>query len=54
MNAVAAAKSLFIHRSSFINRMERINAIVDLDLTNPEERLYIDVSFNRFYTPPKE
>lgn len=54
MNAVATAKSLFIHRSSFINRMERINALIDLDLNKPEERLYIEVSYNRFYKPPKE
>lgn len=50
MNAMATAKSLFIHRSSFLNRMERIHALVDIDLTNPDEVLYLGVSFNRFYT----
>ncbi|MBR5337497.1 MAG: helix-turn-helix domain-containing protein [Lachnospiraceae bacterium] len=50
MNAVATAKVLFIHRSSFINRMERIHELTDIDLTNPNERLYLEVSFNRYYS----
>lgn len=54
MNAVATAKELFIHRSSFINRIERIHELVDIDLTDPDERLYLEVSFNRFYTPSQE
>lgn len=45
MNAVATAKKLYIHRSSFINRMERINQQVKLNLEDPRERLYLNMSF---------
>lgn len=48
MNAVAAANRLYIHRSSFINRMERIHKLVQLDLNDPNERLYINLSFAVF------
>ncbi|MBE6014124.1 MAG: hypothetical protein E7241_01970 [Lachnospiraceae bacterium] len=51
MNAMATAKKLFIHRSSFNNRMERIHSLVDIDFNNPDEVLYLGVSFNRFYNP---
>lgn len=44
-NAVASAKALYIHRSSFINRMERIRELIHLDLEDPEERLYLLLSF---------
>lgn len=44
-NAVAAAKSLYIHRSSFINRMERIRELADLDLEDMDERTYMLLSF---------
>lgn len=56
-NAVATAKKLFIHRSSFINRMERINQQVKLDLEDPKERLYLNLSFALYaelLLPPKE
>ncbi|MCQ2509207.1 MAG: helix-turn-helix domain-containing protein [Lachnospiraceae bacterium] len=49
MNAVLAAKTLYIHRSSFINRMERLQKLVALDLTDPEERLYLNLSFRIFH-----
>ena len=44
-NAVASAKALYIHRSSFINRMERIRELIHLNLEDPEERLYLLLSF---------
>jgi DNA-binding PucR family transcriptional regulator len=44
-NAVAAAKSLYIHRSSFINRMERIKELVFIDWDDTDERLYLFLSF---------
>lgn len=44
-NAVAAAKSLYIHRSSFINCMERIRELAGLDLDDLDERTYILLSF---------
>lgn len=44
-NAVAAARALYIHRSSFINRMDRIRELVDLDLDDMDNRLYMLLSF---------
>lgn len=48
MNAVRAAKTLYIHRSSFINRMQRIHELVLLELGDPDERLYLNLSFKIF------
>ncbi len=48
-NAVAAARALYIHRSSFINRMDRIRELVDLDLDDMDNRLYILLSFRLIY-----
>ena len=44
-NAVASAKELYIHRSSFINRMDRIRELTDLRLDDPDERLYLLLSY---------
>lgn len=44
-NAVASAKALYIHRSSFINRMQRIKELVKIDWDNMDERLYLLLSF---------
>lgn len=44
-NAVASAKALYIHRSSFINRMERIRELTSLNLEDADERLYLLLSF---------
>lgn len=44
-NAAATAKALYIHRSSFINRMDRIRELVDLDLDDVDNRLYILLSY---------
>ncbi len=38
-NLSQAAEALFIHRNTLIYRLERIEAITNLDLDNPEERL---------------
>lgn len=48
MNAVRTAKALYIHRSSFINRMQRIHELVSLRLEEPDERLYLNLSFKIF------
>lgn len=48
-NAAAAAKALYIHRSSFINRMDRIRELVDLDLEDLDNRLYITLSYQLIY-----
>ncbi|MDO4260909.1 MAG: helix-turn-helix domain-containing protein [Eubacteriales bacterium] len=44
-NAAAAAKSLYIHRSSFINRMERVQELIGWNQQDPDERLYMMISF---------
>ena len=44
MNAVAASKKLYIHRSSFINRMDRIVQLTEINLDYPMERLYLNLS----------
>lgn len=48
MNAVQTARTLYIHRSSFINRMQRIREMVPLELEDPDERLYLNLSFKIF------
>jgi sugar diacid utilization regulator len=45
MNAVQTAKKLFMHRNTFLTHMENINKIIDIDLEDPNERLYIHLSF---------
>ncbi len=41
MNAVKAAKALFIHRSTFLYRMAHIREMVHIDLENPDQVLYL-------------
>ena len=45
LNAVQTAKELFIHRSTFLYRLERIKALLESDLSDPEELLYLSLSF---------
>lgn len=45
LNASATAKKLYIHRSSFLNRMERIQNLITIDFDNNEEVLYLMLSF---------
>lgn len=45
LNAVQSARALFIHRSTFLYRLERIRGILDSDLTDNEELLYLMISF---------
>ncbi len=44
-NATQTAKELFIHRSTFLYRMERIMDLLESDLSDPEEVLYLSLSF---------
>lgn len=48
-NAVAAAGRLYIHRSSFIKRMNRIDELTALDFNDTEERLYLEISIYLYY-----
>jgi hypothetical protein len=45
LNAVATAKALFIHRSTLLYRLDKIKALLESDLTDPEELLYLSISF---------
>ena len=45
MNAVQTAKALYIHRSTFLYRLEKIKQILKSDLSDTEELLYLMLSF---------
>lgn len=45
LNAVQTANRLFIHRSTLLYRLERIKALLESELDNPEELLYLSLSF---------
>lgn len=44
-NATQAARRLFIHRSTFLYRLERIKEILESELSDPEELLYLNFSY---------
>ncbi len=44
LNATQAAKALFIHRSTFLYRMDRIREFLNSDLDDPDELFYLDLS----------
>lgn len=44
-SATQAARELFIHRSTFLYRMEKIREILQSDLEDPEELFYLELSF---------
>ncbi len=44
-NAVQTAKKLFIHRSTFLYRMDKIKELVQLDLNDQDTLLYVMISF---------
>lgn len=44
-NAAVTAKELFIHRSTFLNRLDRILEITGIDLESFSSRLYLEASF---------
>lgn len=43
-NAVTASNLLFIHRNTFYQRMARIQELLNLNLDNPDVRLYLQLS----------
>lgn len=45
MNATLAARRLFIHRSTFLYRLEKIKSILQSELENPDEVFYLNLSF---------
>lgn len=46
MNATLAAKLLFIHRSSFLKRLEKITNLLGDDLDDPRKRMYYRLMFS--------
>lgn len=44
LNTVQSAKSLFIHRSTFLYRLDKIKAILETDLDDPDELFYLNLS----------
>ena len=53
-NASEAAQKLYIHRTTFIRRMERIENLVSLNLDDPDELLHILLSYRMFKGKEKE
>lgn len=49
-----AANQLYIHRSTFINRMERIQELTRLNLDDYDTRLYLELSFRLLQEPEEE
>lgn len=45
LSATQAARELFIHRSTFLYRLDRIREIIQSDLDDPEEIFYLELSF---------
>ncbi len=43
-NAVQTAKALYIHRSTFLYRLDKIKTILHVNLNNPDETLYLMLS----------
>ena len=45
LSATQAARELFIHRSTFLYRLDRIREILQSDMDDPEEIFYLELSF---------
>lgn len=44
LSATQAARQMFVHRSTFLYRIERIREILQSELTDPEELFYLELS----------
>ena len=53
-NMSQAASQMYIHRSTFINRMERIQELTHLNLDDYDTRLYLELSFRLLQEPEEE
>ena len=53
-NMSRAAEKLYIHRSTFINRMERILELTRLNLDDYDTRLYLELSFRLLREPDSD
>ena len=45
LSATQSAKELFIHRSTFLYRIEKIKEILQSELLDPDEIFYLELSF---------
>lgn len=45
LNAVKTARELFIHRSTFLYRLDKIKDVLKVDFDNPDDVLYLMLSF---------
>lgn len=45
MNAVQASKKLYIHRNTLLSHLAEIYKLINIDLEDPEERMYIQLSY---------
>ncbi|MDO4311838.1 MAG: helix-turn-helix domain-containing protein [Eubacteriales bacterium] len=45
LNATKSARQLYVHRSSFLSRLDRIIQLTNLNLEDQETRLYLEISF---------
>lgn len=43
-NAVRTARDLYIHRSTLFYRLDRLKNLMNVDLDNARERLYLEIS----------
>ena len=50
MNITKTALDLRIHRSSFLERLRNIEALLGNDLDNPQQRLYLQIILERLLT----
>lgn len=46
MNIAHASEELFIHRTTLLYRIDRINTLINLNLKNPEDRFKLLLSYN--------
>ena len=44
MQPVLTAKKLFIHRTTLLYRMEKMESLFHIDLKNPEKRIFYQLS----------
>ena len=54
LNAMQSAKKLFIHRSTFLYRLDKIKSLLESDLDDPEELLYLNFSFRLLDTEKRK
>lgn len=45
MNAVQTAKALYIHHATMVYRLKRLKELINIDFTNTEQILYLQLSF---------